>query len=279
MLPLCGRAHMKEAGPTMRTSTDLLSMQGRRVLITGAASGIGKAMAVRFAEAHADLVLLDIDEAGLAQTVEDLGRTCATVTTHSVDLTEKAQIETFWSQLDTDGPDTLINNAGSYRMRDFFEIDSRYLDKTLALNLESALWMCQSFIAKRKKVGGVIVNISSVEAIVPFRDDLIPYGMSKAGIITLTRSLAHAFGKQGFRVNALVPGAIKTPGTQQLMKAAIQHVNVDLMKTGYHFGTRLSLGRWGLPDEVATVALFLASDLASYVQGAAIPVDGGFLSS
>jgi 3-oxoacyl-[acyl-carrier protein] reductase len=164
-------------------------------------------------------------------------------------------------------------------MRDFFEIDAHYLDATLALNLESALWMCQRFIARRKKAGGVIVNISSVEAIVPFRDDLIPYGMSKAGILALTRSLAHAFGRQGFRVNALLPGAIKTPGTEQLRKAAVQRLNVDLMKTGYEFGARLSLGRWGLPDEVATVALFLASDLASYVQGAAIPVDGGFLSS
>lgn len=263
----------------MRASVDLLSMQGRRVLITGAASGIGKAMALRFAEARADLTLLDIDEAGLARTVEDLGDTCATVTTRRVDLTEKEQIDTFWSQREMDVPDTLINNAGSYLMRDFFEIDASYLDKTLALNLESALWMCQRFIARRKQAGGVILNISSVEAIVPFRDDLIPYGVSKAGIIALTRSLAHAFGKQGFRVNALVPGAIKTPGTQSLMKAAVQHVNIDLMKTGYQFGTRLPTGRWGLPDEVATVALFLASDLASYVQGAIIPVDGGFLSS
>jgi 3-oxoacyl-[acyl-carrier protein] reductase len=236
-------------------------------------------MALRFAEAQADLVLLDIDEAGLAQTAKELVGRSATVTTLNVDLTEKAQIETFWSHLESSVPDTLVNNAGSYQMRDFFAVDASYLDKTLSLNLESVFWMCQNFIAKRRKEGGVIVNVSSVEAVVPFRDDLIPYSVSKAGIIALTRSLAHAFGRQGFRVNALVPGAIKTPGTQQLMKSAVQHVNVDLMKTGYQFGTRLSLGRWGRPDEVATVALFLASDLASYVQGAAIPVDGGFLSS
>lgn len=262
----------------MRTSTDLLRMKGRRVLITGAAAGIGKALAHRFAEAGADLILLDINEAGLARAAEDLGAACK-VTTHVVDLSDRARIDAFWGQPDVSIPDTLINNAGAYRMRDFFEIDAHYLDATLALNLESALWMCQRFIARRKKAGGVIVNISSVEAIVPFRDDLIPYGMSKAGILALTRSLAHAFGRQGFRVNALLPGAIKTPGTEQLRKAAVQRLNVDLMKTGYEFGARLSLGRWGLPDEVATVALFLASDLASYVQGAAIPVDGGFLSS
>lgn len=263
----------------MRTSTDMLSMKGRRVLITGAAAGIGKALVHRFAEAGADLILLDINEAGLAQLMVDLGVLCQQVTTHVVDLSDKAQIDDFWSHIDGGIPDTLINNAGAYRMRDFCEIDANYLDATLALNLESALWMCQRFIARREKAGGVIVNISSVEAIVPFRDDLIPYGMSKAAILALTRSLAHAFGRQGFRVNAIMPGAIKTPGTQQLRKAAVQRLNVDLMKTGYEFSARLSLGRWGLPDEVATVALFLASDLANYVQGAAIPVDGGFLSS
>ena len=263
----------------MRTSADMLSMKTRHILITGAASGIGKAMAERFAEAGADLMLLDIDEVGLAQTMDDLSKTCSKVTPQIVDLTDRAQIEAFWNRLDESVPDTLINNAGSYRMRDFFEIDSTYLYKTLALNLESVLWMCQRFIARRKRVGGVIINVSSVEAVVPFRDDLIPYSMSKAGVIALTRSLAHAFGRQRFRVNALLPGAIKTPGTQQLMKAAVQHLDVDLMKTGYQFGTRLSLGRWGLPDEVATVALFLASNLASYVQGAVIPVDGGFLSA
>lgn len=263
----------------MRTTTDLLSMKGRRVLITGAAAGIGKALAHRFADAGAELVLLDINADSLRQTVEDLGNTCQPVTAQVVDLSDRAQIDAFWSRPDVAVPDTLINNAGSYRMRDFFEIDGSYLDTTLALNLESALWMCQRFIARRKKQGGVIVNISSVEAIVPFRDDLIPYGMSKAGVLALTRSLAHAFGRSGFRVNALLPGAIKTPGTERLKKAAVQRLNVDLMKTGYEFSARLSLGRWGLPDEVATVALFLASDLASYVQGAAIPVDGGFLSS
>lgn len=263
----------------MRTSAQMLSLKGRQAIITGAASGIGKAIATRFAEAGADLLLLDLDEAGLAQTETDLAATCSKVATHVIDLTDKAQIDAFWGHLDADVPDTLINNAGSYPMRDYLEIDPAFLERTLGLNLEAALWMCQGFIARRKKQGGVIVNVSSVEALVPLRDDLIPYGMSKAGILSLTRALSHAYGRQGFRVNVLLPGAIKTPGTQQLARAAVQRVNVDLLKTGYHFSTRLALGRWGDPDEVARVALFLASDLASYIQGAAIPVDGGFLAS
>ncbi len=268
----------------MRSSVQLLSMTGRHVLITGAASGIGKAMALRFADAGATLTLLDIDETALTQTVEELGGITSKVRIQLVDLRHKDQIDAIWDHPIADLPDTLINNAGSYPMRDYLEVDTGFLKKTLQLNLDSVFWMCQEFIARRrtgrgKKKGGVILNVSSVEALVPFRDDLIPYSMSKAGVIALTRALAHAYGKQGFRVNVLVPGAIKTPGTEQLMKSAVQHLNVDLMKTGYHFEKRLALGRWGESDEVACVALFLASDLASYVQGAAIPVDGGFLSS
>ena len=263
----------------MDTSAQLLSMKGRRVLITGAAAGIGKAMALRFAEAGADLLLLDIDESELAQTAVEIGKISSQVTTRVVDLAHKQQIDAFWNHLETDLPDTLINNAGSYPLRTYLEVDVRFLEQTLRINLESAIWMCQNFIARRKEHGGVIVNIASVEALAPLRDDLIPYSVSKAGILALTRALAHAYGKRGFRVNVLVPGAIKTPGTERLRKAAMRRLDVDLMKTGYHFANRLALGRWGQPDEVARVALFLASDLASYVQGVAIPVDGGFLSS
>lgn len=263
----------------MQPSAQLLSMRGRQVLITGAAAGIGQAMALRFAEAGAALVLLDIDEAGLAEAAAALRRTDTPVRTAVVDLTNKAQIDAFWTGLAGGFPDTLINNAGSYPMCDYLHLDPCFLEQTLQLNLISVFWMCQHFIARRKAQGGVILNVSSVEALVPFRDDLIPYSVSKAGILALTRSLAHAYGRQGFRANVLLPGAIRTPGTERLMKAAMRHLDVDLMKTGYHFGHRLALGRWGKADEVARVALFLASDLASYVQGAAIPVDGGFLSA
>ena len=112
-----------------------------------------------------------------------------------------------------------------------------------------------------------------------FRPDLVPYGAAKAGVIALTRSLARDYGKRGFRVNVLLPGAIRTPGTEALVRMAVRRVRFDLMKTGYDFQSRLPLGKWGRPDDVARMALVLASDAASYVQGAAIPVDGGFLSA
>lgn len=266
----------------MRASTELLAMNGRRVLITGAASGIGRAMAERFAEAGADLDLADIDAAGLSGLADELACRARQVTTHVIDLTDHTAIVALWDGFGEQLPDTLINNAGSYPMRDYDEVDCHFLAKTLQVNLESALWMSQRFIegrARKKQKGGVIINVSSVEALIPLRDDLIPYGVAKAGILALTRGLAHAYGRDGYRVNVLVPGAIHTPGTKRLRGQALRRLDVDLLKTGFQFESRLALGRWGDADEVARVALFLASDLASYVHGAMIPVDGGFLSS
>lgn len=263
----------------MQSSAQLLAMDGRRILITGAAAGIGRAMALRFAEAGAHLDLVDRDEAGLAALADELACGSRQIRTRVVDLTDRAAIVALWEGIGADPPDTLINNAGSYPMRDYEEVDRAFLEKTLQVNLESALWMSQEFIKARKRKGGVIINVSSVEALIPLRDDLIPYGVAKAGVLALTRGLAHAYGRDGFRVNALVPGAIRTPGTNRLRGAAMRGLDVDLIKTGIQFGARLAMGRWGQADEVARVALFLASDLASYVHGAMIPVDGGFLAS
>lgn len=263
----------------MQTLSELLSLKERRVVITGAAAGIGRAMALRFAEAGAELDLVDIDAPGLTRLADELACGSRQIRTHVVDLTNRAAISTLCESMGGEFPDTLVNNAGSYPMRDFEEVDCRFLEKTLQVNLESALWMAQGFIAGRKRKGGVIINVSSVEALIPLRDDLIPYGVAKAGVLALTRGLAHAYGRDGFRVNALVPGAIRTPGTDRLRGAAIRQLDVDMIKTGIQFGSRLALGRWGKADEVARVALFLASDLASYVHGALIPVDGGFLAS
>jgi 3-oxoacyl-[acyl-carrier protein] reductase len=133
-------------------------------------------------------------------------------------------------------------------------------------------------IKARAKRGGIIINIASVEAVMPFKEDLVPYGLSKVGVIMLTRSLAAEYGRQGFRINALVPGGVLTPGTKNLAKEALKF-NVGIIQSGLEYRMRLPLGRLGQPDEIARMALVLASDLSSYVHGALIAVDGGFLSA
>ena len=133
-------------------------------------------------------------------------------------------------------------------------------------------------IRTRAKRGGVIINIGSIEAILPFEKDLVPYNVSKIGVIGLTRALAKEYGSDGFRINVLLPGGIVTPGTKAVAKEITQ-LKLGLLKTGLEFRARLPLNRAGQPDEVARMALVLAGDLSSYVHGAMIPIDGGFLSA
>lgn len=258
---------------------EAVSFIDKTVLITGASSGIGRAIAERFAEAGAKLLLLDLDENGLKETVSILDSGCD-VSCYSLDLSSKAEIDNFWDKISTKGlPDIIVNNVGIYPIKDYLKVDEEYLKKTLDINMNSVFWMCQKFIQKRGKVGGIIVNTSSIEAILPFKQDLVHYTMGKAGVIALTRSLARDYGGLGFRANVILPGAIKTPGTKKLIREAILKVKLNLIKTGYDFNQRLANKKWGDPDDVAKAVVFLSSDLASYVQGAVLPIDGGFLSS
>ncbi len=262
----------------LKSLPELLSMKGKTTLITGAAGGIGRAMALRFAEADAGLELVDINEEALKLLREELLSLTPQVNVHRVDLAHKEEIDVLWGKLRGKEPDILVNNAGVYPFKNFLEVDGVFLDKVVAVNLRSAFWMCQHMIKGRSKRGGVIINIGSIEAIMPFCNDLAHYSISKAGVIALTRALAREYGKSGFRINAIVPGGIMTPGTKEVAKE-ITKLKFGVLRTGLDYWRRLPLGRGGQPDEVARVALFLAGGLASYVHGVLIPVDGGFLSA
>ncbi|MCW4018775.1 MAG: SDR family oxidoreductase [Candidatus Bathyarchaeota archaeon] len=258
--------------------SNLVSLSGKTALITGAASGIGKAIAFRFAEAGADLQLVDISDQRLQACCSDLSKFDVKISAHNVDLRKKKQIEQLWTDIRNTEPDILVNNAGSYPLKDFLALDEEFLKKVMDLNLNSVLWMCQNMIRARLKKGGVIINTASVEAVMPFKEELVPYGLSKIGVIALTRALAAEYGRKGFRINALVPGGVLTPGTKSLVKEVLKF-NVGIIQSGLEYRQRLPMGRLGKPDEVARMALVLACDLSSYVHGALVVVDGGFLSA
>ena len=257
---------------------ELISLNGKRALITGSAAGIGKAIALRFAEAGADLQLVDMDTRRLGATKRDLSHFNSKIDTYKVDIANKHEIDALWEDLRGIEPDILVNNAGIYPFKDFLEVDRDFLNKIMDVNLNSVFMMCQNMIRTRMKKGGMIINIGSIEAIMPLAHDLIPYSLSKIGIIALTRSLAKEYGKRGFRINVIIPGGIIPSGAKAVVKH-LKHLNTGLIKTGITFKMRLPLNRGGRPDEVACIALVIASDLSSYVHGALIPVDGGFLSA
>ena len=257
---------------------DLISLGGRRALITGGAAGIGRAIALRFAEAGARLELVDIDAKRLALIRDEITATGAEVATHVVDLSDIANIDRLWESFGGDSPDILVNNAGIYESKHFLDVNEAFYRRTMDLNLSAVYWMCQRMIGMRGKRGGVIINLGSIEAVMPFKADLAHYSVSKAGVSALTRALAREHARHGFRINAILPGGIVTEGTRAVARGLLR-LELGLIKTGIDFSQRLPAARLGQPDEIARMALVLASDLASYVHGAAIPVDGGFLAA
>lgn len=258
--------------------TDLLNFSGKRVLITGTSSGIGKATALRFAEAGAHLMIVNRSKPEIDVNEVFIGANGVTVLT--ADLSKKEDIDSLWASIpDIELPDIIINNAGIYPMKEYTKVDEAFYNKVVQSNMDSVFWMCQQFISRREGMGGIIINTSSIEAILPTTKDLIHYGASKAGVIAITRGIAREYGSKGFRANVLTPGGIMTEGTDKKKLETILTLNFKLIMTGLDFQKRIATGKWGNADDVAKVSLFLASDLASYVQGAVVPVDGGFLST
>jgi NAD(P)-dependent dehydrogenase (short-subunit alcohol dehydrogenase family) len=257
---------------------ELVSLRRQKALITGSGAGIGRAIAYRFAEAGADLELLDINEESLETAKDELQQFKVNVNASRVDVSKKEEIDALWKKLEGKEPDILVNNAGIYPARSFLKVDEAFLRKVIDVNLNSVFWMCQHMIRSRLKRGGVIINMGSIEAVMPLKEELSHYDISKAGIMVLSRALASEYGRHGFRINVLVPGGIWTSGTKSLARGAMKF-NFNVVKTGIEYGMRTPQGRMGKPDEIARMALVLASNLSSYVNGTLIVVDGGFLSA
>ena len=194
--------------PELGSIPEVISLKGKTAIITGAANGIGESISKRFGEAGASLILIDIDQSGLNKLESRLLETGVEVSTHVVDLGNKDEIDGFWEEAQAD---ILVNNAGIYPIKDFLELDPEFLDRIMRVNLNQVIWMCQHFIKKNHNQGGTILNISSIEAILPFKEGMSHYTISKLGVIALTRGLAKDYGKKGFRANVLIPGGIIPP--------------------------------------------------------------------
>jgi 2-dehydro-3-deoxy-D-gluconate 5-dehydrogenase len=263
---------------SMKSIQELFSLQGKVALVTGAGKGIGRAIALRLAEAGAKVVVVDIDS-GAAMETESLilhagGTSCVLIDDSATiddagDIVQEA-IEVYGRI------DILVNNAGIFRFQSFIDLTEEMWDATMNTNLKGAAFMAQAAAKEMIKQGegGRIINISSIDAYHP-TGNLAHYDASKGGLEMLTKSMARELAPFGILVNAIAPGGIATPGVASMMGNSM---NADTAKAVIEgFLATLPLKRMGEPEEIANMALFLAGGASSYCVGASFVVDGGAL--
>jgi 3-oxoacyl-[acyl-carrier protein] reductase len=252
------------ADPSLR----LLDLEGRVAIVTGAASGIGRAAARILAAAGARVVAVDIDREGLAAT--HAARGPGDHHAEIVDLADLAACEALIARVCTRAGrlDILLNVAGVLRRLDPDAVDEAEWRRLMNVNLRSQYFLCRAAgEAMKPRRWGRIVNFSSGAGLVGGFFGATAYSITKAGTITLTKSFAKELGPHGITVNTLSPGSIDTP---------MQHTGMT-PQTLEIARSKIPLGRMGDPVECARGAVFLASELASYVTGHVLSVDGGLL--
>jgi NAD(P)-dependent dehydrogenase (short-subunit alcohol dehydrogenase family) len=257
-----------------RSIAQLVSLADRVALVTGAARGIGRQIAARLAEAGASVIIADLREDDVATTADALRRQHGTRCTGiAADVADEESIQRLFRRIDEmfGRINVLVNNAGiAPPARLTTDIASDYWDQIQAVNLRGS-FLCAREAATRMRAasnGGVIVNIASTAG---FQGSigLAPYVASKHGVVGLTKSLALELAPHAIRVVAVAPGATKT---NMLMDKG------DPEKVAATLAGRIALGRLAVPDDIARAVLFCVSDMAAFVTGTTIPVDGGMLA-
>ncbi len=246
-----------------------MRFKGKVVLVTGAGSGIGQATAILFARKGAAVAVNDINLLSAEQTVATIAQTGGKAIALKADVADEKEVVDMVKEviINLGGVNILINNAGIGGNYPLLESSVEIWDRINAVILRGAYLCCRE--AGRWMVNhnsGKIVNISSIAAL-RFRANMSAYASAKAGLINFTRELALEWASHNINVNCIIPGGIKTPMTKNLLATFSQQQIRDL----------IPLGRIGEPEDVARAALFLASDDASFITGAALPVDGGEL--
>ncbi|MFC2005413.1 SDR family NAD(P)-dependent oxidoreductase [Chloroflexota bacterium] len=251
----------------------MFTLTGKVAVITGSGQGIGKAIALCFAEAGAHIVVVDRMEETAAQTADEIKAKGVRSITIIGDLRRGDVVTNMIEQTlkEFSTIDTLVNNVGGQFSKPFLEYSERGWDTIIEENLKSAFLCTQAvgrvMIEQKKK--GSITSIASRDGIDP-SPLMAPYGASKAAIINLTKTLSVEWGPHNIRVNAIAPSLIVTAGVREVFRERPEMFERRLK--------RVPLGRLGEPEDVAKVALFLASDAADYITGVTIPVDGGAIT-
>ncbi len=254
---------------TAASPSELIDLTGRRAVVTGAAVGIGAAIATRLAEAGASVLLTDLDEQGEATAAALSGRGLSASFARA-DVTQPDDIVAAADAAATDGPLHIwVNNAGIYPTTGpVLDVTDDFLRRMFEVNIR-AQYSAAREAARRMTGGGAIVNLASTAGI-RGGSGITAYSTSKAAVMGMTRAMANELGPVGIRVNAIAPGIIDTPGVRaQMAPLKAQGLDIDAAIAANPLRTA------GQPDHIARACLFLVSDLAAFVTGVVLVVDGG----
>jgi 2-keto-3-deoxy-L-fuconate dehydrogenase len=254
----------------------MFRLDGQTALITGGGSGIGEAIARLFAAQGARVYVADLVADAAQRVAGDLIAQDYSAEPLMLDVAEEAQVCAALEQIATIGRlDILVNNAGVSHVGNILETSLDDWERVLRVNARGAFLCAREAVRvmlRQQPNGGVIVNMASVAAQIAV-DRRLPYSASKGAILALTRSVAIDFVGEGIRCNAICPGTVHTPFVEGYLKRSFLGQE-DAVRQTLH--ARQPLGRMGLPEEIAAAALYLASDEAAFVTGAALVIDGGW---
>lgn len=260
----------------------LLDLSGKTAIVTGAV-GIGYGIAYRLAEAGANVMLASRTESELNESVAELAKNGWNVKGKKTDVSVEEEVKT--AVLETvaqfGGVDILVNNAGIFPTTPVMHMSLEEFDQVLSVNLKGVFMFTKyagDEMIKQGK-GGRIINITSIDALHPSSVGLAHYDASKHGVWGFTKNVALELAPHKIWVNAIAPGGILTPGVEKMQSGMKMPEGIDPAKLMETFMAKIPMHRFGEVDDIGKVALFLASDMASYMTGTQVVVDGGVLLS
>ncbi|MCY4217409.1 MAG: SDR family oxidoreductase [Flavobacteriaceae bacterium] len=249
-----------------------LNLDSKTVLITGGASGIGKAICTQFWEAGANVIILDTNTEKVKVLLDELTTKDRTPTHFNVDISHSKALESLGDSCNS--LDILVNCAGISHIGTIEDTSEADFDRLYSVNVKGIFNVTKSFIPIfKKKKSGVILNITSVAATVGI-SERFAYSMTKGAALSMTYSIAKDYINYGIRCNSISPARIHTPFVDDYLQ---QHYPKEVEKMFQKLSKTQPIGRMGTPKEVADLALFLCSDKAKFITGTDFPIDGGFL--
>src|SRR3989344_5757083 len=261
----------------MKKLQDLLDLKNKAAIVTGGAKGIGYGISYRLAEAGAKVLIADIDEETAQKTAQELVAKGWVAEAIKIDVSSEEDVKRMIAvcQEKFGSVDILVNNAGIYPPSPVAQMTEAEFERVMHVNLRS-VFLTTKYASElmKQKGGGKIINITSIDALHPSMIGLAHYDASKHGVWGFTKNSALELAEHKIWVNAIAPGGIATPGVAKMSPAG-----ASMEKFLAAFLAKIPMRRIGEPDDIGKVALFLASDLSSYMTGSQIVVDGGVLLS